>query len=110
MQHTATHCAQVCGGDGSDAPEIWQHTLTQYNTLQHTLTHCNTLQHTATPCNTLQYTVRRYVEGMEEMHRRYGVARAFVCTDDASIIDQLPAVNANRQVSSVHTNTQTDTN
>lgn len=32
----------------------------------------------------------RYVEGMMEMHRLYGVTRTFVCTDDPSIIEELP--------------------
>ena len=33
--------------------------------------------------------VRLRAQGMLEMHRRYGVARAFVCTDDPSIIEQV---------------------
>ena len=33
--------------------------------------------------------VCRRAQGMLEMHRRYGVARAFVCTDDPSIIRQV---------------------
>ena len=38
--------------------------------------------------------LERYLEGMIEMYRRYGVRRAFVSTDDPAIIEQLPYAQA----------------